>query len=497
MERIELIKINQSLIGVRADDGICMELSLAFSFYVDGYKFMPAYKNGLWDGKIRLFDARTKTIPQGLYKDVIEFANKHGYQVDLIEHPEYGVPGETYKFDPGFIDEIPLTSKGKKIEARPYQRDAVCDALHNKSRLLLSPTASGKSLMIYLMIRHYLDNFDGDVLLVVPTTSLVEQMYGDFADYSEYDDSWDVEESCHTIIGGRSKSTDKRVVISTWQSIYKQPKNWFARYGMVLGDEAHGFKAKSLNTIMMGCSNAEFRIGTTGTLDGTLTGELQLKGLFGPVRQATTTRDMMDRGDSAELKIEMLNLKYPEDEAKMMRGQKYQTEIDFIVQHPKRNNLITNLALNLKGNTLVLFNLVDKHGKPLYEKIKEKVVPDRKVFFVHGGVGVDDREGIRHIVEKEKDAIIVASLGTFSTGVNIKNLHNIIFASPSKSQIKVLQSIGRGLRKSDDGRHTTLYDLVDDLSINKHRNYTFNHGAHRLKIYVEQKFDFDLRKVKL
>jgi len=171
--------------------------------------------------------------------------------------------------------------------------------------------------------------------------------------------------------------------------------------------------------------------------------------------------------------------------------------MDFIVRHEKRNNFITNLALDLDGNSLVLFQYVEKHGKPLYDLIKNKAHSKRKVFYVSGETGVDVREEIRRITEGEKNAIIVASLGTFSTGINIRNLHNIIFASPSKSQIKILQSIGRGLRRSEDGRTTRLYDLADDLSWKARKNYTLTHAGERIKIYTREKFNYKIYEIDL
>ena len=155
------------------------------------------------------------------------------------------------------------------------------------------------------------------------------------------------------------------------------------------------------------------------------------------------------------------------------------------------------MALDQKGNTLVLYNYVEKHGKPLYDLIKGKADEDRKVFFVSGGTDTTDREAIRNIMERMQNAIIVASLGTFSTGINIRNLHNIIFASPSKSQIRVLQSIGRGLRKSDDGKDTNLYDITDDLSWKSRKNFALLHSEERLKIYDKEKFNYKTYKVDL
>jgi len=503
MDKIIVSKANHVFLNIQTDAGIEMELADHFCFYVPGYKFMPAYKNRMWDGKIRLFDVRKKLLYTGLFKYLSEFAASRDYEIEVEDSHHYGRPDITENIDvPALLDELHLTAGGNKIEARGYQQEAVHHALSNRQSLLLSPTASGKSLIIYMAIRYYLSTYDeGNILLIVPTTSLVEQMYSDFADYSQYDE-WNVEEDCHRIYGGKEKYDIKqRVVISTWQSIYKERAPWFADYGMVIGDEAHNFKAKSLTAILEKCCNAKYRIGTTGTLDGTQTHQLVLEGLFGPVHKVTTTKALIDSKDLADLDVSVLLLKYADEYCKQISKVKYQEEMDFIVRHDPRNQFISNLALDQDGNTLILFQYVDKHGKPLHDmltkKLEEMGRTNRKLFYVSGETGVDDRENIRAITEGESDAIIVASVGTFSTGINIKRLNNIIFASPSKSQVRVLQSIGRGLRKSTDGKATKVYDIADDLHWKSSKNYTLNHAAERIKIYNKEKFKYKVYEIKI
>lgn len=454
----------------------------------------------MWDGKIRLYDSRTKDLPIGLFPYLSEFANARQYDLEVEHDPYYGRPDTTEPLDytefMEFIKGLNLTSGDKKIEPRDYQLTAITHALENKRALLLSPTASGKSLIIYCAMRKYLATRDKRVLVVVPTTSLVEQMTSDFADYSKYDESFDTDVDVHKIYSGKDKNPGKqRVVITTWQSIHKLPVAWFQEYGMVIGDEAHNFKAKSLGDIMSKLKEAEYRIGATGTLDGTQTHTLVLEGHFGSVFKVTGTKELIDSGALANLNIQMLLLKYEDKYCQEMKKAKYPDEVNFLVNYEKRNQFIRNLALDQEGNTLVLFNLVEKHGKPLYNMIKEKANPRRKIFFVSGSTDVDDRERVRQLTEKETDAIIVASLGTFSTGVNIKNLNNIIFASPSKSQIKILQSIGRGLRKGSNDMETTLYDIADDLHWKSKKNYTLIHAAERIKIYAKEKFDYKIYEI--
>jgi superfamily II DNA or RNA helicase len=337
-----------------------------------------------------------------------------------------------------------------------------------------------------------LTSFDNDVLIIVPTTSLVEQMYNDFKTYG-----YNVEAHCHRIYSGKDKNTNKRVIISTWQSIYRFLPEWFSRFGTVFGDECHGFKSKSLTTIMNKCIEAEYRFGTTGTLDGALTHELVLQGLFGKVHRVTSTRELQDNDTLAKLTIRRIILDHGENIKKDFGKKTYQEEIEFIVTNNKRNTFIKNLTLDLKGNTLVLYNYVEKHGKPLYNLIKDEVEESRKTFFVSGETAATDREAIRAIVEKQKNSITVASLGTFSTGINIRNLHNIVFASPSKSQIRVLQSIGRGLRKTDDNKDATLYDIIDDITWKTKKNFGILHADERLRIYGREKFNHKTYRVNL
>ena len=497
MEIIKVKKKNEVFLYIETEPSIEQELAEHFCFYVPGYKFMPSYRNRMWDGKIRLFDLRYKTLYGGLLNYIKEFADSRQYELEIDLSTYNQSKSEVTPDINGLLSEIALSVQGDHITPRDYQLDALSCALEKKRSLLLSPTASGKSLIIYMAIRHHLMHKNGQILIIVPTTSLVEQLYSDFDDYSQFD-QFSVQDNCHRIYSGKERyNIDKRVVITTWQSIYKLGIEWFKNYTMVIGDEAHNFKAKSLTSILEKCVNAEYRIGTTGTLDGTQTHQLVLEGLFGPVYKVTTTKKLIEQQSLAELEIFVLLLKYKDDICKMVAKSKYQEEIDFIVKYGPRNNFISNLAVDQKGNTLILFQFVEKHGKPLHDILKTKVDGERKLFYVSGETDVDTREKIREITEKENDAIIVASMGTFSTGINIRRLHNIIFASPSKSQIRVLQSIGRGLRKSDDGINTKVFDIADDLHWKSKKNYTLTHAAERIKIYSKEKFDYKLHDINI
>ncbi len=397
------------------------------------------------------------------------------------------------KVDEAKVDKF-IEALNIPFKVRDYQKEAFIYAVRKNRTLLLSPTASGKSLIVYLLIRFNILRLKEDkkkILIIVPTTSLVEQLFKDFKDYG-----WSPEKFVHRIYQGHSKETNKPVVISTWQSIYTQPKKYFKDIGMIVGDEAHLFKAVSLTKILTKLEKCPYRIGLTGTLDGTQTHKLVLEGLFGTVNKVVSTVELQEKKQLADLKIFCLILKHGAIECKHASGMNYQEEMDYIVQSDKRNKFIRNLAAGLNGNTLCLFQYVEKHGKQLYEDIKLKA-PDKQVFYVHGGVDTDEREKIRELTEKSDNSIIVASYGTFSTGINIRNLHNIIFSSPSKSRIRNLQSIGRGLRLKDNNGSATLYDIADDLSYNEKENYTLNHFRERINIYSEEDFDYEIHNIEL
>ena len=483
MSHLSISKKNEVNLQVKSEAHVYYELSDYFTFDVPGAKFMPQYRNKYWDGKIRLFSNHTGEIYVGLLDKLIQFCEDHNYTYEFKDNEYYGLPFQTNDLISKEGVKDYMYSICKHVP-RDYQIEGVYDALKHNRKLLISPTASGKSLMIYAIVRYYVERKQS-TLIVVPTTSLVEQMYKDFEDYG-----WDVGSFCHKIYAGKERETNSQVIITTWQSIYKLPRKYFERFSVVIGDEAHQFKSKSLISIMTKLSDAKYRFGFTGTLDGTQTHKWVLEGLFGPSYKIIKTDELMKKGHLATLDINVLLLKHSPN-----KFETFEDEVQYIISHEKRNRFIRNLALDLKGNTLILFARVEAHGQPLYEMINNKKIDNRNVFFIHGGVDTEDREKVRAITEKESNAIIVASYGTFSTGINIKNLHNIIFASPSKSRIRNLQSIGRVLRKGDKKVKATLYDIADDIRYKSRKNYTLNHLIERIKIYNEENFNYDIINV--
>ena len=484
MSHLSVKKKNEVYVTIESpEQHVHHELADYFTFEVPEAKYLkknPRYRH--WDGTIRLYSPATGDLYAGLYTHLKGFAVDRNYDLSIKKDDWYGHPNEVNDFvSPRgikvFMDKI------THVKPRDYQYAAVYSAIKNNRKLLLSPTGSGKSLMIYALVRYY-SSTAKKILIVVPTTSLVEQMVADFIDYG-----WDADSHIHKIYGGKDKVTDKNIIISTWQSIYKFPKRYFDDIDCVIGDEAHLFKSKSLTGIMTKLHNAKYRFGFTGTLNGTKTHKWVLEGLFGECDRVTKTDDLIKRGYLSKFRIKILLCKHA-----AQHFETYQDEMEYLVSHKGRNNLIKNLVKDLDGNTLVLFNYIEKHGEPLYDLINSNVKENRKVFFVHGGTEVEDREEVRQITEQENDAVIVASYGTFSTGINIKRLHNIVFASPSKSRIRNLQSIGRVLRRGEGKTIATLYDIADDIGS---MNYTLKHLNERVSIYNEENFKYEVIKINL
>ena len=472
-DTVSVSKIDEVFMKVHCDDGLARDLFEFFSYTVPNAKFMPSYKNRMWDGKVRLFSIKTHKIYIGLLPYVDEFCRERGYEFEGVS--DILGTKQREKVSQSWLADLDLP-----FEPRDYQIDAFNTAVQYGRQLLLSPTASGKSLIIYLLARHY----DSKTVVIVPTTSLVEQMTKDFIDYG-------YKEPVCKIYHGQ-EVFDAPITVTTWQSFAKAPKEVLQSFDVVIGDEAHLFKAQTLKTILEKMKTTAIRIGTTGTLDGSEVHRLQLEGLFGPVKKVISSKQLMEDGTIANLSIDCIILRHTKQ-----KKMSYQDEMDYLVSNEQRNLFITNLVGSLRGNTLVLFQYIEKHGQPLWELFNPMVSRMQgTLHYVHGATDTEDREKVREIVEtsKKSNNVILASYGTFSTGVNIKKINNVVFASPSKSRIRNLQSIGRGLRKTEGKTSMKLFDISDDLQCN---NHTLNHLKERINIYNEEGFSYNIKQFDL
>lgn len=478
------------------DDGILMEMSNYFTFYVPGYRYMPTFKNKLWDGKVRLLSSKG-LIYKGLIDEIIKFFKSNQYEFSIDISLKNTNENTTEQIEQ-YIDSLDLHGRGEKLEVRDYQYEAVSYALQHNRSLLLSPTASGKSLIIYSIMRWHIEQ-NNKILIVVPTTMLANQLFTDFADYSSAN-GFDIEENASVLYSGKERVFEKPVVISTWQSLASMMKSDIKNFNIVVNrtdvaifDEAHLYRAQVVLSVMEKFTQTKYRIGTTGTIDDTKINGLVLQGLMGPVYKVITTKQLMDNGQIVQLDIDCLMLQYPEHIRKAYKGMDYKEEISFLVGYEPRNKFLARLASTVPGNTMVLFNFVERHGKVLDELIRK--ITDRPVYFIHGQVDVDAREEIRQLLNTHDNAIVVATSSLMSTGVNVVSLQNIIFATPSKSTIRVRQSIGRGLRLNEGKTLCRLFDISDDLSWKSWKNITLKHLEDRITIYAKESFKYSIKKL--
>lgn len=489
-------KENELFLNVQAEKDILLELYDQFSFFADGYKYMPAYKAGAWDGKVRVFDLRRRRLPIGLLAQLYRFLQSSGIEFSI--EPQLLKLVNFSEEIKEFVESIPTISSLNPTGKYAFQSELFQQAVKLNRALILSPTGSGKSHIIYFLVRFFLKYTDQSILIVVPTVSLVMQLESDFATY--VNDGFSVSKNIHKIYAGQPKDPGKkRIVITTWASARDQPLEWFQRFGSFICDEAHQADTESISKILNSLPNLKFKFGLTGTIENTKSHKLVLTGWFGSILSSLRTKKLMETGVLSNLKIEAKIIDYSKKDRRFAKEhlKEYKDEINWLVQNKKRNELIIDLAFKEPRNTLVLFNFVEGHGKVLFDMATKKAQEtNKKVFFIHGGIKAEEREYYRKVVEHSEGNIIFASYGVFSVGTNLKNLHCVIFAHPYKSKIKNLQSIGRVLRTNSNKTSAKLVDIADDLCYLNKNNITFTHYQQRLKIYNDECFTHTSETIK-
>lgn len=500
MSDIQIRKVNHAFIRVDSEMDKALELSEAFRFQVDGYKFAPSFKSGQWDGYIRLFNLGNRQMASGLYKRVVEFCEKRDYSYEVIddydrtgyEPPNYQTPNITNDSMLKYMESLNMTTRGVPIVIREYQVEGVTVAIRDRQAILKASVGAGKSMILYCVSRYLTEVMGLRVLIVVPTIGLTTQMRGDFADYAATTD-WDVDTHMHLISAGADHNIDKPIVISTSQSLAKTAPAWFNAFGAIISDEGHTITAKSFQDIYGKATHVPFRLTCTGTLHKMKCNKLVMQGLTGDVYYIAETKDLIDAGQLVPMKIKSVVLNYTPDICKAFKKATYDEELHWIITNPKRNNFIKKLAISCKGTTLVYFRF-EVQGKALFDSIKAAVGDTREVFYIDGGVSKEERESIRQLANAV-DAIILSSVGTMKMGINIPAVENIIFGHPTKGGITYQQVIGRGLRLKVGKTCCNLFDIGDDLTYKNRTNFTYSHFGDRMLTLTKEGYDFTLVNV--
>lgn len=493
---IEVQFLDTSFVQIKAESNIIYELRDYFSFQPPGYQYQAKYKYGGWNGFIYLMDYNGK-LPYGLAYLVAKFAESRGYAIWV--DPKIHEKEELTRADfDKWLSEHPVYSGDNKIDAHWYQADSVYEGLHNRRAVLNLPTSAGKSLIQGLIARWCLENYSGKVLILVPTTSLVDQMIADIADYRLFP-----KEAMLGIRSGSAKNSNAMIYVSTWQSAIKMPKEWLQQFMCLMVDECHLATGQSISTIINHMDQCIFKFGLSGSLKEGKANMMQYIGAFGKIYKPVSTSQLMKEGQVTNLKINAIFLRYKDDEVKKAKGADYQTEIAYVTSHARRNAWVCKLALKLardrNENVFLMFKNI-KHGKKLYDalsKIYDNVV------YISGETATEDRNEMKKIAESTKGLIVVGSIGVLSTGISIKNLHHIIFAHPCKSAVIVKQSIGRVLRKHLSKAMATVWDIIDNLGTVSKKdktkytalNYGMKHAKERIRIYNEECFEYAIKNI--
>lgn len=485
-ESIRLTKINEVYFQAHLSREQYLELKDFFSHYAEDYKFQPKYKAGLWDGKICFLDKYGR-FPIGLFQRFLQFCDKFQYdvEVDFDENTFKNHVSETFLTK--FFES--LFPPEKNIYPRDYQQEAVQKAITYGRGVLNLATSSGKSLIIYCLLR-YLIAMKKNVLVIVPNISLVEQLFSDFKNDYGWEGAFN---NVCLNYGGKQIDHQKRVLLTTWQSVYKNDESFFQKYDGLIIDEAHSMTGKSIQSIASKCVNASFRIGLTGTMPKNEADLYNIVGYLGQVIHKIMSIELIEKGVISKIKIRNLILKYPR-EMRIARSN-YQGEVDDINSYKKRNRALNYILDIAKPDENVLILVTKIEHLLSTKKYIEDCYPGKKVYEIYGNTEGEIREEIRKSLEKDSGAVLVASYGTFSTGSNVKKLHHIVLFSSYKSQIKVLQSIGRGLRKHESKEFVTIWDCCDDMQYTDgkkvYKNWTYLHWEkNRLTYYKEQQFDY-------
>ena len=494
-------------------------LNTSFSFKDPGAANNWEYKHGFYDGIIRLFDKSNNRLDLGLVTRACQMLRKGVPELKIeVAKPLWKV----FKRPAGDISHDDAVSYLKKLKIKntegtdvsPYdhQYSLFERGVNGRRMSMVACTGAGKSLAQYALSRWFVEVEKKKTLIIVPSAGLVEQMYHDFRD----DYGWtDIDNHCTLIyadskdaltqaeknmlirlsIGEEAKMKD--VVISTWQSLVRKDPQFFTIFGAVIVDEAHGAKADELRRVVNQCVNADWKLGVSGTIPDSGLDAALIEGSLGRREEIVRSKELIAKGILTPVEIHSLMLPYDMDLRPFVCRQDYRSEFSLVTGNGSRQQVVDVMInagqITTEQNTLILFK--HKESIDLMKEFIEKNYPQFKIYIIKGEVKAIDRERYRGEIERSIGNIVLATFGTMKQGVNIKLLHNLMFAEFSKSMYEIIQSIGRILRKHPKKAVARVFDIVDDCSYitrrgagNYTENYAMEHYKQRLSYYMDENF---------
>ena len=495
---LTLTEDNQFLRIDEAEELELEQIKISLTKRIDSWRFNPLVKKGIWDGYVS-YIKDDKWIPAGLWRHVMLICKEYKFDLKLN--------GIQRLFDRNInaesFEEWALEFfEGSKFTPRDYQVETAFNILKFRRCLAELATSAGKTLISFLTVAYLLEKEKAEkILFIVPNVSLVVQAHEDF---HEYNNKNRIKLKIQQIYAGKKIKSDRNVVIGTYQSLVKKQKDYFQQFDAIIVDETHKAKSNSIKTILQKCTNAKYKYGLSGTIpkDGSLD-KLTLMSQTGPVISEVKANFLQREGHIAKCKVKVIEMDYAPEASKKAfeelafnkydRKDVFQLEQNYIINSFGRLNFICSVIGRVPKNSLVLFHRIE-HGKKIYEHLRQNT--DKRVYYVDGGTDKDIREEYKKKMEAGDEVVIVASYGTFSTGISIKKIHNIFFTESFKSEVIIRQSIGRGLRQHESKEAVLIVDFVDDIRTDEWDNYLYKHSKARQKIYKQEKFEYSIKKVK-
>jgi superfamily II DNA or RNA helicase len=373
------------------------------------------------------------------------------------------------------------------LNPRDYQEESVMSAIRNKSGVIVLPTSAGKTLVIALLVKSIQAQHDCKTLILVPDIQLVAQTYSDFLEYGI------PEEEITKWTGSIEPDKNAKIVISNAQILLseKQDLSLLKDIKLLVIDEVHKIRYGNKINKVVEQIPALFRYGLTGTLPDNKIDQWNIFGKIGRVIYFKQSADLREQKYISQVHVAALKLNYsnvPQFTIPSMHNPTagYEEEITWLQTNKFRNDIITKLVNKQDKNTLIMVDRI-AHGEELLRVLQENT--DKAVHFVHGAVEIEEREMIRKLMEEQDNVACIAISKIFSTGINIKNLHNIIFAAIGKARIKIIQSIGRSLRKHASKKRATIFDIWDNL------RYGNKHVVERLALYDREQITYSVTEL--
>lgn len=507
MIKFNLSEDNQWLILAQCTDEVeKKQVELSLTKKIHNWYFHPLVKKKIWDGSINFIDKRGPfwKIPIGLWSEVLEIGKEYGYEFHIEGIERLFLTDLKLEDFKAWVDEF---FEDSDIEPRDYQIEAAWKIVKFRYSVSEIATSSGKTLISFMIFaflksQGYIRKF----LMIVPSTNLVIQGTEDFEDYGIDKIGSKIQQ-----IGGGSKMREGcDVVIGTFQSLVKKDKDYFEEFDAVFIDEAHHTNSTSIKKIMSNCMHTGWRFGLTGTLTKRGSADhLTIQQYLGPVL-VEISPDFLFRNNYATpvaIKIVILDWLSPEykdkladlksSSEKMEGNDLYNLERKLVISNKARLNYIVDFINKTSKNSLVLFQSVkDEYGRNIWNGIRETNAT-KEAFYVDGDTNEQLREEYKSRMETGENKVLIATYGTFSTGISINNLHNIFLVESYKSEVLIKQSLGRGMRKMEGKEKVNIIDFVDDFSTVGYKNYLMKHSEARIAIYKNENFDYKIFRITL